>query len=138
MELFELRNKLITSEEIREFEAETGLSLPEDYKAHMLQYNGGHASGIDVFFGEPDDGINLSCFLPMKYADSSLVVETKDYLPEKYISIGLTQTGYLAMSLDEETYGSIYVHYSEAELEFLAASFTEFVNGLIDYSDIFG
>lgn len=88
------------------------------------------------FFGEPDDGINFSSFHPIKYG-KSLLVEKKDYLPEKYIGIGLTGTGYLAMSLDEQTYGSIYVHYSEVELKFLATSFTEFTDGLIDYSDDF-
>lgn len=135
MKIFKLENQLITPEELREFEMEIGLSLPEDYKAHMLEYNGAAAPGIDVFFGEPDDGINFSCFLPIKYPDSSMVVEKKDYLPENHLCVGLTGTGYLAMSLDEQTYGSIYVFYSEVELKFLAASFTEFVDGLTNYSD---
>jgi len=37
---FEIKNKLITQEELNKFEIEIGLSLPEDYKAHMLKHNG--------------------------------------------------------------------------------------------------
>lgn len=134
MEIFKTENQLITPEELNEFETEIGLSLPDDYKEHMLKCNGGSPHSYDFYFGVPDDGINLSYFYPIKYGTSSLV-EKEDYLPEKYISIGKTQTGYLAMSLHEENYGSIFVHYSEVELEFLASSFTEFTDGLIDYKD---
>jgi len=84
----------------------------------------------------PDDGKRLFYFFPIKYA-GSLLVEKKDYLPEKHLNIGTTETGYLSMSLDEEDYGAIDVYYSEAELEFVAASFTEFLNGLVDYTDDF-
>lgn len=135
-DLFSLEHQAISAEELQEFEAAIGLVLPEDYKAHMLAYNGGTASSIYLFFGEPDDGINLFGFYPIKYGDW-LFAEPKNYLPEKYIAIGRTETGNLAMSLDETNYGNIYVHYSEVELEFLASSFTEFIDGLIDYTAVF-
>lgn len=136
MKIVEANHSLITPKELKEFEAEIGLSLPEDYKMHMLKYNGGSASSIYLFFGEPDNGINLLGFYPIKYG-TTLFAGKKDYLPEKHIGIGRTGTGYLAMSLDEKTHGNIYVHYSEVELQFLAASFTEFVAGLENYSDDF-
>lgn len=50
MEIFQIKNQPISAEELKEFEMETGLSLPEDYKAHMLRYNGAEAAGIDIFF----------------------------------------------------------------------------------------
>jgi hypothetical protein len=136
MKLFKAENQSISYEELEAFETTIALSLPKDYKAHMLQYNGGSVSSIYVFFGEPDDGINLFGFYPIKYG-TSLFVERKDYLPEKYIGIGRTGTGYLAMSLNAENYGNIFVHYSDVKLEYLASSFTEFVNGLTDYSAVF-
>lgn len=136
MELFKAENQLISRKELKEFETKIGLSLPEDYKAHMLKYNGGSVVNIYLFFGVPDDGINLFGFYPIKYG-TTLFVDRKDYLPENHIGIGRTGTGYLAMSLDEKTYGSIYVHYSEVELEFLAPSFTEFIEGLGDYTSDF-
>ncbi|MNU83700.1 SMI1 / KNR4 family protein [compost metagenome] len=132
MEIFKARNPLISPEELKEFETEIGLSLPEDYKAHMLKYNGGSPLSMYLFFGAPDDGINLLGFYPIKYG-TTLFSGKKDYLPENHIGIGRTGTGYLVMSLDEKTLGNIYVHYSEVELKFLAASFTEFIGGFDDY-----
>lgn len=133
---FEIENTLITQEELNEFEVEIGLSLPQDYKAHMLKWNGGSPLSYYMYFGGSDGGINLSYFFPIKYGDS-IQVKKSDYLPEKYISIGKTDTGYLAMSLDEANCGSIFVHYSEVELEFVASSFTAFLKGLEDYTDVF-
>lgn len=135
-DLFTSENPAISAEELKEFETTIGLVLPEDYKAHMLTYNGGAFVSIYLFFGLPDDGINLLGFYPIKHGDT-LLVERRDYLPEKHLAIGRTGTGYLAMSLDEISYGNIYVHYSEVELEFLAASFTDFIDGLTDYTSIF-
>ncbi len=132
---FEIENRLITTDELHEFEIKTGVSLPKDYKEHLLKYNGGSPMSYYLYFGDPDDGILLSGFKSIKYGTSP--VEQKDYLPPKYLSIGYTETGYLAMSLDEKEYGNIFVYYSEAELTLLASSFTEFLEGLADYTDIF-
>lgn len=134
MELFYQENPPITAQDIREFEANLGVSLPEDYKAHLLEYNGASVESIEVYFGEPDDDINFFYFLPLKYGDS-MHIEMHDYLPRKHITIGCTRGGYLAMSLDDEHYGNIYAYYSEAELTWLASSFTAFVSGLTDYTD---
>lgn len=134
MELFIAENPPITLSDIQEFETTTGLFLPEDYKAHLLEYNGAEVESIEVYFGVPDDGINFYYFHPLKYGDS-ILVGTQDYLPEKHICIGCTATGYLAMALTEDNYGNIYVYYSEAELTWLASSFTAFVSGLTDYAD---
>lgn len=135
-DLFRSENPAISAQELKEFETAIGLVLPEDYKAHMLTYNGGAAACMYLFFGLPDDGINLFGFYPIKYGDT-LFVERRNYLPEKHLAIGRTGTGYLVMSLAENSYGNIFVHYSEVELEFLAASFTEFIDGLTDYTAVF-
>ena len=135
-DLFRLTNHPLSPKELQEFEEKLALVLPEDYKAHMLVYNGGAASSSYIFWGVPDDGINLFGFHPIKYG-RTLFVERKDYLPENHLAIGRTGTGYLAMSLDEKTYGNIYVHYSEVELEFLASSFTDFLDNLTDYTAVF-
>jgi len=63
--------------------------------------------------------------------------DSRDYLSEKYINIGYTGTGNICISFQEQNYGAIYVYYSETELELIATSFTEFLNGLVDYSDDF-
>lgn len=132
---FRIDHKCITQEELREFEEQIQLVLPEDYKAHMLTFNGGSPLTYYIYFGEPDDGINLSGFKPIKYGED--LVEAKDHLPQKHLSIGYTETGYLAMSLDQDNYGSIFVYYSEAELKKIASSFTEFLEGLADHTRTF-
>ena len=132
---FEIENKLITQEELNEFEIEIELSLPRDYKAHMLRYNGGSPLSCYLYFGEPDDGILLFGFKSIKYGTP--LVEKQDYLPEKHLSIGYTQTGYLSMSLDEKDYGSIFVYYSDEDPKEIAFSFTEFLEGLVDYTDVY-
>ena len=132
---FEIENKLITPDELHEFELETGVSLPQDYKEYLLKYNGGSPLSYYLYFGEPDEGILLSGFKSIKYGAS--LVEQKDYLPPKHLSIGYTETGYLAMSLDEKEYGNIFIYYSEAELKLLAPSFTKFLEGLVDYTHLF-
>lgn len=134
MDLFVAKNPPITLRDLQDFETSTGLLLPGDYKTHLLMYNGAETESTEVYFGEPDDGINFFYFHPMKHG-STMLMGTRDYLPAQYISIGCTQTGYLAMSLNEDNYGSIHVYYSEVELTWLAPSFTAFVSGLADYPD---
>lgn len=63
---FRIENELITEEELNEFEQEIGLTLPEDYRVHMLKYNGGLPQSYSLYFGEPDDGILLSSFKSIK------------------------------------------------------------------------
>ncbi|THF52852.1 SMI1/KNR4 family protein [Flavobacterium supellecticarium] len=132
---FRIENERITVEELNEFEEETGVTLPEDYRVHMLQYNGGSPFSYYLYFGEPDDGILLFRFKSIKYG--APLVEKQDYLPENYLSIGYIEAGYLAMSLDKKEYGSIFVYYSEVELTKIAASFTAFLDGLVDYTATF-
>lgn len=127
----------ITESDLVEFESMIGLTLPEDYKKHMLKYNGGKPTpSLGVYFGTPNNSIELSRFHSIKYGSSTIksrYEDSKRYLPGNHITIGYTITGNLCMSLDEKSYGHIYVYYSDVELEFLASSFTEFINGLNVY-----
>ena len=132
---FEKVNDEINENDLKIFEDTLGLTLPKDYKAHMLKYNGGEPESYGVYFGEQDNGVNLSYFHPLKYGDDSLeeYLSLREDLPSNYISIGATITGGICMSLDEKDYGSIFVYYEDLNPEKLATSFSEFINGLIDY-----
>ena len=133
---FTPRYQLINLFEIREFENKLGLSLPEDYKTHMLQYNGGRPEGHNVFFNTSNDKISLGYFHPIKYGCSTVekIYElTHDFLPKNHVSIGDTHTGYLNMCLDQNDYGAVYLYHSNKKERKIANSFTEFVNGLVDY-----
>ena len=112
------------------------LSLPEDYKKHMLKYNGG--STDDPCEWHLDSRVEFFEFTPIKYGDytmeKSFLISRRGVLPKKDIYIGRILGGNLCMSLSEENHGSIYVFYSDGERIDICNSFTEFVNGLV-YSD---
>lgn len=131
---FKRIGELITESDINDFELFIGLTLPDDYKEHMIKYNGGKpVPRRNIYFGDYDDGVGLSRFQSIKHGVDTIDnshEKSKRYLPENYMNIGYTLTGNLCMSLDEKSYGHIYVYYSDVELEFLASSFTEFIEGL--------
>ena len=128
---FRTRNELITQEELETFEEQLdGLKLPEDYKAHMLKYNGGGT--IEDYEWNTDENIQFSNFRPIKYGSMTMelgLIARENVLPENDIYIGRITGGSICMSLGENN-GSIYVLYSDGERIDLASSFTEFINGL--------
>jgi len=137
---FYIQNQLVTEQEIQDFERGYDLTLPNDYKVDLLKYNGGVVTSSYLYFEHYDSGIRLASFQPLKYGYDTIeksYEDSRDYLPEKYINIGYTGTGNICISLQEQNYGAIYVYYSEVELAFIAASFTEFFRGLVDYTDEF-
>ena len=131
----EVDEKLIDQGEMNQIEIDLSVKFPEDYRNYMLIYNGGSPKSISVYFNKKN--IRLSSFLPLKYGEDTLeesYMNSRDFLPKNYVPIGYTETGNLCMSLSKDTYGSVYVYYSDVELELLASSFTEFLDGLVDYT----
>lgn len=132
---FRIEDQKITLQELQEFEALLeGLQLPEDYKQHMLQYNGGYPKGDYVCF-EPYEGIiTLSYFNPIKYGASTMedYLDMRNVFPKNQILIGIIVGGMLIISLDENSYGHIYIAYEDVNPEKIANSFTEFINGLFE------
>lgn len=135
---FEIENELISSTELQEFETKlNGLKLPEDYKKHMLKYNGGIT--VENYVWNKDENIIFMYFSPIKYGDWTMEerysVDRIDVLPKNDIYIGEIRGGSLCMSLGEN-HGAIYAFYSDGERVHLASSFTEFINGLVakDYN----
>lgn len=136
-----IKNKLITENEISELTNQTGKTFPKDYKDFLLKSNGAYFESSDIFFGEYDDDINVFEIYSLKYGKSNFSEHnefTDGILDDGYFNIGRIRGGNICMSLQEQNYGSIYAYYSTVELEFLASSFTQFLEGLIDYKDILG
>ena len=135
MEKIKKDKKLIEALDFKKVEEIHKIIFPEDYKVHMLKYNGGRP--VSKLFFKPDiwdDEIKLSYLLPLKYGSytferANLKGELLDY-PEENLIIGHTLTGALSISFKESEYGSIYVFYSDGEMHKLANSFTEFLEGL--------
>ncbi len=86
---FRTRNELITQEELEAFEQKLdGWKLPEDYKEHMLKYNGGGT--IEDYEWNTDENIQFSNFRPIKYGSMTMesgLIAREDVLPENDIYI---------------------------------------------------
>ena len=130
----------ISIQEVEQLERDYNIKLPQDYKDHMLTYNG--INPLKNYYFQPniwEDEINFFSTLPIKYGDyifeeANLIGYLKDY-PENHISIGRSRTGSISISLKKDEYGSVYVYYSDGEIHKLANSFTEFLEGLEEYED---
>lgn len=134
-----IKNEFVTENEISEIENQIGKIFPKDYKDFLLKSNGAYFDSTDIFFGEYDDDINVFEVYSLKYGKSNFLEKNEfneGILDDGYFNIGRIRGGNICMSLLEQDYGAIYAYYSTAELEFLASSFTEFLEALIDYEDI--
>ncbi|KAB1158918.1 SMI1/KNR4 family protein [Tenacibaculum aiptasiae] len=129
---FKTKFEKITQLELNEFELLLdGLKLPEDYKQHLLQYNGGYPDGDYVCFKHPNKIIHLEYFHAVKSGLEEYLF-LRNVLPKGQISIGAIPGGRISISLDEVSYGSIYISYEDVNPEKIADSFTEFINGLFE------
>jgi hypothetical protein len=140
-------------EAIQTFEKKIGLLLPDDYKQHLLKYNGGRCEPDHFDFienGKPS-GSGIEWFLALHESESDSLEETYSIfkledkrMPDKMIPIDNDGLGNLVcISCAEKDYGYVYfwdheneVDYLEADdddysnLYFIAKSFTDFINGL--------
>jgi hypothetical protein len=139
---FEQTAQNLSAEDLKDFEVELNLSLPEDFKSHYLKYNGGyppfeHVKGINHEF-------TINGFIPIKYGLVPIEETISDY-KKSGITFGKKMPfafdngdNIYLISLDNEDYGSIYL----IESEFLnvedkkyykvSNSFTDFLNSFYD------
>ncbi|MGH1385149.1 SMI1/KNR4 family protein [Kordia sp.] len=124
------------------FEETMEIRLPEDYRTHMLRYNGGvpikenyAVFDEDIADVLVDETIIIKSFKYLDNGEGSLDMQARwggtDYIP-KGIDIGSTYGGILMMSLATGGFGSIYHMFSYGEPQKIANSWTEFVSYLID------
>ncbi len=145
--------------EIAKFEAQIGYGLPLDYRAFLLQYNGGHPDpdAFTLVMDEREEEDIVMCFFPMR--DPSLgTVQVKELeqlrswpvhcawedlrddlvnlyeieLDEPLLPIGTDGSGnYFCIVLDGSRTGSIlFLEHEMAETAFLADSFDGFLASL--------
>lgn len=136
-------SKPITKEELNHFENSLdGLTLPDDYRKHMLDYNGGIVDQDDIEHKNyPSDGVGIAFFLPIKYGGYTIEKAIENYsdrMPSGYLAIGYTTgcAGVIIMSLNnDETYGYTKVRYTEGEIDDLSPSFTDLLNDMVESYD---
>jgi hypothetical protein len=123
------------------FEEAMKIRLPEDYRNHILAYNGGSPEGDYVIFDADradilvSEDIHVYSFNYLDNGNGSLDIQSNRggarYIP-KGIDIGASSGGMLMMSLAADEFGSIYHMFSYGEPQKIANSWTEFVSYLID------
>lgn len=123
----------ITEADLNAYEQQKGIVFPEEYRLHMLQWNGG---GVSIFLNYLDeDGFDLalSSLLPLTN-DISTVINVNDMLqdvvPKGYIIIGRTRAGLdIVMCVEAgDNYGEIKAMKETLEIFYVASSLTEYFN----------
>ena len=134
----QLDSQLITLTELNEFESLIGLGLPEDYRQHMLLYNGGDVvQRNNTHISNPEAGNGIAYFYPIKYGGYTMEKahqQLLSVLPTGYISIGTTRGGgeIIISLISGSTYGNINERYSDGTLNELSPSFTQLLNDQVE------
>lgn len=128
-------SQVITLEELNTFEALIGKTLPQDYRQHMLTYNGGVLEQ-DVEHVNYSDSGGIASFHPIKYGYytmEELFEDLKEFLPSGYIPIGKTSNGgQIIISLNNDsTYGNIKEWFTDGDTRDLSSSFTQLLNDMV-------
>jgi hypothetical protein len=128
-------SQLITVEELNTFETLIGKTLPQDYRQHMLTYNGGFVEEDVEHINYSDSG-GISDFYPIKYGFDTMeevFEDLNEVLPSGYLSIGKTSNGgYIIISLNNDsTYGNIKEFFSDGDTRDLSSSFTQLLNDMV-------
>ncbi len=132
----ESNSQKITLEELYTFETFIGMTLPEDYRQHMITFNGGEIEEDNIEHKNyKEGGRGISYFYPIKYGFDTMeevFEDLNEVIPEGYLVIGTTHNGgHILISLSKDTYGKTIVMYSDGELENLSDSFTQLLNDMI-------
>lgn len=129
---FKNKEQGITSLELNGFISDLDVNLPEEYKTHIVNDNGGKPN-LEFF-----KGIRIHYFHSIKYGDYTLeeiLEDLKDVIPSDFFPIANDEGGNeICISLNESNYGKVYMWYhgmdEEKETKLLANSLKEFLNGL--------
>lgn len=150
--------KLLDNSDITALEERVGYSFPQEYREHLLAYNGGfpdkqvfafeengkqQSSDVDWFYAIYDGKYNnLDTAIKMYKLDEKR-------LPQHIIPIAHDSGGnQICISCGTEDYGKVYFWNHELEVDYsvagdddysnlylIADSFTEFINGLMSFDE---
>ncbi|WP_432702812.1 SMI1/KNR4 family protein [Lysinibacillus sphaericus] len=132
----------LTRKDLEEVEKLLSFQLPQEFKEHYLQYNGG-LPNKPCFF-EENSGLEtrVHVFLPIKFDNNLgytlekgyLDFKVKEIIPEKYLPFANDAGGNVfCIDLDSKEIVLIYLDLGEVTnscIKFLAKSFKEFIINL--------
>lgn len=135
-----LNSQLISLEELNGFESFIGHTLPQDYKQHMLSYNGGTVVQDVKHINYPDGGEGIAYLNSIKYGAytmEDIYLSLNGKIPNGYLSIGVTNNeGNIIMYLNKDnTYGYINEWFPDCEINALSPSFTQLINDMAESQD---
>jgi cell wall assembly regulator SMI1 len=86
----------VTEDDVRHFEREFGYELPADYRAFLLEVNGGYAPSSHCVFRLRRDETILNSLFSLNAADDSndLATAQKRYSPDAKLPDGVLEIGY--------------------------------------------
>ena len=127
----------ISLDELNEFETLIGMSLPEDYKAFMLEHNGGSIENLN-HINYPNGEQGLARLFSIKYGSGftmeKMFLSNTERIPKGHLVIGSTNLGArIIISLnDDETYGTTLEWLDEdGAYNSLSPSFTQLLNDMV-------
>jgi hypothetical protein len=147
----------INLEDIANLEKKLNICFPEDYKQHLLKYNGGHPIKdgyplIEYIDNDPNDNsADIAWFLAIYNGEHNNFL--RDYntfkiwqkrMPDELVSIGCGSGGdQICISVKGNNYGKVYFWNHDWECEegeepdysnvhLIANSFTDFINSLYE------
>ena len=152
--IIEEAKKQITIGDITKVEKGLNINLPEDYKKHLLKYNGGHPikDGAPMInpIDESETDIGIDWFLAIYEGESSNFLKAyhtfkiwQKRMPDELIPIANASCGdKICMSVKGDNYEKIYyweheIEASEGEepdysnVHLIANSFADFINSLL-------
>ncbi len=152
----------VTEDDVRRFEREFGYELPADYRAFLLDVNGGYAPSSHCVFRLRTDETVLNSLFSLNATDDrdDLATAQKHYSPDAMLPEGLLEIGYddgggrIVLSLAGPHRGEVwYVDienprptgsnprvewFDRRDVKRVASSFREFVDGLRPIDDGLG
>jgi hypothetical protein len=158
MVIFSKMEKAITPKEIEEIEYYIGLRFPEEYREHLLKFNGGQCVPNVFHFLEngKDSSSCVNWFLGIydgKYdslkKDIDILKVEEKRMPSHMLPIADDPGGnMICISCGASDYGYVYFWDHESEVDYtvsgdddysnlylIAKSFNEFLNGLTSFEE---
>lgn len=136
---------LSSAELIKEFEAYADYSFPEDFINCVILNNGGYPS-LDVFDTDRTEERTIKSLLSFNKDDRETIwmmnersedaeddelEDGMEDLPERYVAFAIDDFGNL-ICFDKDNDNIVFYDHEEDETEYIADSFTEFLEKLYD------
>ena len=145
-------NQKITEQRLQEFEKSIGANLPADYRAFLLEYNGGVPDKLE-FKAKKYGGSVLDCLYGIDVSNVHNNIEQEldllsTRIPTSFLPIGSDQLGNrILLGIKDKYLGKVYFWWHEDESDkkpwlkniySISKSFTGFLNSLFTVEESWG